>query len=164
MDPQAQDVLVDACYIRLATEADAGRIAEIHVFNNRINFFPIFGDEDYSFNVLNVERLARELRKDTARLAQHWVYDDGVLRGFVRVDVDAREVVMLYVDPCFQSRGYGAALLAYAVERLGARGLWVLEKNDRGRRFYERNGFANTGRWKYEEDTTEHLLWYECEG
>ena len=43
-----------ASFIRPATAQDAGRIAEIPVFNNRLNFFPIFKDEQYSFCEMQV--------------------------------------------------------------------------------------------------------------
>ena len=33
-------------YIRQAEEKDVSRIAEILVYNNRVNFFPIFKDEN----------------------------------------------------------------------------------------------------------------------
>ena len=37
--------------IRKAIIDDLSRVAEIYVFNNRINFFPIFKDEVFSFGV-----------------------------------------------------------------------------------------------------------------
>ena len=40
--------------IRKATEEDLSRVAEIFVFNNRINYFPIFKQEEYSFGELQV--------------------------------------------------------------------------------------------------------------
>lgn len=40
--------------IRKATRNDLSRVAEIFVFNNRINYFPIFEDEKYSFGELQV--------------------------------------------------------------------------------------------------------------
>ena len=43
--------------IRKATEEDLSRIAEIFVFNNRINYFPIFKQEEYSFGELQVVSL-----------------------------------------------------------------------------------------------------------
>ena len=43
--------------IRKATEEDLSRIAEIFVFNNRINYFPIFKQEDFSFGELQVVSL-----------------------------------------------------------------------------------------------------------
>ena len=40
--------------IRKAETRDLSRIAEIFVFNNRINYYPIFGDAQYSFGELQV--------------------------------------------------------------------------------------------------------------
>ena len=40
--------------IRKACEHDLSRIAEIFVLNNRINNFPIFQDEKFSFGKLQV--------------------------------------------------------------------------------------------------------------
>ena len=40
--------------IKKATKEDLSRIAEIFVFNNRINYFPIFKQEDFSFGELQV--------------------------------------------------------------------------------------------------------------
>ena len=36
--------------IRKAKQEDLSRIGEIYVFNNRMNYLPIFKDENYSFN------------------------------------------------------------------------------------------------------------------
>ncbi len=41
-------------HIRKAMIDDLSRVAEIYVFNNRINFFPIFKDESFSFGELIV--------------------------------------------------------------------------------------------------------------
>lgn len=43
-----------AMNIRSAQTKDLSRIAEIFVFNNRINYLPIFKDESYSFGELQV--------------------------------------------------------------------------------------------------------------
>ena len=61
------------------------------------------------------------------------------------------EVVSLYLLPEYMGRGLGKALLPAAVERLKERGfrdilLWVLEENQRARRFYEKYGFMQTKR------------------
>ena len=40
--------------IRKAETKDLSRIAEIFVFNNRINYFLIFQDAEYSFGELQV--------------------------------------------------------------------------------------------------------------
>ena len=44
--------------IRKARADDLSRIAEIYVFNNRVNFYPIFKEEEYSFGELQVVSLA----------------------------------------------------------------------------------------------------------
>ncbi len=143
-------------FIRPAAARDAGRIAEILVFNNRLNFFPIFKDERYSFCETQVVPLARQLARDRDALARTFVWDDGVLRGFVRVQ--GREVEKLFVDPCFQGRGVGAALLEFAAARFGANHLWVLEANEGARRFYAAHGFVPAGESRFEESTDQRLL------
>lgn len=139
--------------IRIASAADVSRIAEIFVFNNRINYFPIFGDESYSFGELQVLTVAGELTPE--RLGSIFVYDDGIVRGFA--ELCGEEIKRLYVDPFFQGRGIGSVLIEFAAER-GCRCLWALEKNEGAIRFYERHGFARTGERKHEEGTAEYLI------
>ena len=138
--------------IRRAAEADVSRIAEIIVFNNRVNYFPIFGDEGFSFGKVQVVPLAKEYLDDAQKRARTWVYDDGVVKGLVVVN--GEEIDKLYVEPAFQGRGIGGELLEYAVSSLGARRLWVLEKNTRAQRFYARHGFRPTGARRFEDGTT----------
>lgn len=40
--------------IRKAKSEDLSRIGEIYVFNNRLNYYPVFKDKIYSFNKLQV--------------------------------------------------------------------------------------------------------------
>lgn len=97
-------------------------------------------------------------------------YEDAGLRAEIRVTTDAaRQVVgvsvfgadrdlpddanrgelwVLYVAPPHWGCGYGYALLRDAEEALATTGrrdlaLWVLEGNDRARRFYERAGWRD---------------------
>ena len=142
--------------IRPATPADVSRIAEIIVFNNRLNYFPIFRDEGFSFGAVQVLPLAREYLDDPDRLRRTWVYDDGVIKGLAAVA--GGEIEKLYVEPAFQNRGVGAALLEYAVNALGASWLWALEKNESALRFYARHGFLPDGERRLEEGTPEYLL------
>lgn len=44
--------------IRQATIADLSRISEIVIFNYRLNFYPIFQNDDYYFNELQVSKVA----------------------------------------------------------------------------------------------------------
>ena len=53
----------------------------------------------------------------------------------------------LYVLPEAQGKGYGTALLRFAVSRCtGVPTLWILENNERAAALYRRIGFAETGR------------------
>ena len=130
-------------YIRKARREDAGRIAEIIVTNYRVNFYPFFHNDEYYFKELNVTDTAAEYKEGSAALRETYVYDDGVVKGILRVN--GTEVVKLYVEPAFQSCGIGADLLGYAVREYGADHLWALEYNKRGIEFYRRNGFELTG-------------------
>ncbi len=142
--------------IRKAVKGDLSRIAEIFVFNNRINYFPIFLDESYSFGEMQVVSLIENYFSKDQVFSNLYVYDDGIVRGFFLID--GTEIVKLFVDPCLQSRGVGGRLLEYAVGEFHADHLWALEKNTRAVSFYQRHGFHLTGERKLEEDTTEYLV------
>lgn len=139
--------------IRKATENDLSRIAEIYVCNNRLYYYPIFQDAAFSFGRLQVASYMKEYRQEPGAMAHTYVYDDGVLKGFVKLS--GTEVHKLFVEPVFQSEGIGAALLDFAVRKFGADRLWVLEKNARAIAFYARHGFVPTGRREPEEGTVE---------
>ena len=71
--------------IRQAQEKDVSRIAEILVYNNRTNFFPIFKDEGYSFGELQVISVAHEYlqdKKDCRTLSFLTMESSGVLSSF----------------------------------------------------------------------------------
>ena len=140
-------------HIRPAAEADLGRIAEIEIFNYRLNFYPIFRSDDFYFGEMQVQPRSESLRRF---LPEMWVYDDGTVKGFMRVH--GPEVCKLFVEPVLQGRGIGAALLDHAVSRLGADHLWALEKNTRAIAFYQRHGFRLTEQRRLEEDTEEYLI------
>ena len=136
--------------IRPAAEADAGRIAEIIVTNYRMNFYPFFRNDQFYFGELNVLDTAKEYAAGSSALQNSYVYDDGVVKGMIRIS--GAEVEKLFVEPQFQSQGIGAALLRFAVQKKNADTLWVLEYNTRGIAFYERNGFRLTGEKIWEDD------------
>ena len=129
--------------IRSAKPQDAGRIAEILVTDYRVNFYPFFHNDEYYFKELNVTDTASEYKEGSEVLKNTFVYDDGVIKGFIRVN--GEEIEKLFVEPAFQSCGTGAKLLEYAIGKLGAKWLWALEYNKRGIAFYERHGFVLTG-------------------
>lgn len=137
-------------YIRPATEADASRIAEIIITNYRVNFYPFFRNDKYYFSELNVVEMAQEYKDGTEALQNTFVYDDGVVKGIIRIN--GTEIEKLYVEPQFQGQGIGAALLKYAVSGFNAKYLWALEYNTRGIEFYKRNGFSLNGEKMIEDE------------
>lgn len=138
--------------IRQATAADLCRIAEILVFNYRLNFYPIFQADDFYFREMQVVTQMDALRECLSEL---WVYDDGVVKGFARIN--NTQLKQLFVEPALQGQGIGAMLLSHAIS-LGVDHLWALEKNMRAIAFYERHGFHPTHERMLEEDTTEYLV------
>lgn len=141
--------------IRKAIKEDVSRIAEIFVFNNRMNFWPIFKDAEYSFKELQVVKMAEEFSKQET-LSYIYVYDDGIVKGFI--NIKNNEIIKLYVDSFFQSQGIGDQLIQYAIKNENAQFLWVLEKNTRAIQFYNKHGFFKTEERILEEGTTEYLL------
>lgn len=140
--------------IRRAAAEDLSRIAEIFVFNNRMNFYPIFKDVEFSFRELQVVSLADDYFRNI--ISSIYVFDDGVVKGFIQMN--GTEIVKLYVDTFFQSEGIGGRLIEYVMKEFHADQLWALEKNDRAVSFYQRHGFRLTGEKKFEEGTTEYLV------
>ena len=141
--------------IRKAKKEDLSRIAEIFVFNNRINYFPIFQDAGYSFGELQVVSVIDRYFSRDEVLRDIYVYDDGLVKGFLLLE--GTEIGKLYVEPCFQSQHIGQALIRFAIDR-GADLVWTLEKNTRAIAFYARHGFRPTGEKKFEDGTTEYLV------
>ena len=143
--------------IRKAEKRDLSRIAEIFVFNNRINYFPIFKQEEFSFGELQVVSLIDGYFGKEEILNSLFVAEENkIIKGFL--EIRGTEIVKLYVEPCFQSGGVGHGLMEYAIQTLHADFLWALEKNTRARAFYHRHGFLENGERELEEGTTEYLL------
>lgn len=66
------------------------------------------------------------------------------------------EIMSVYVLPEEFRKGYGTALFSYVFNRLLENGypkvyLWVLEENDRAKRFYESMGFRANGERIYQD-------------
>ena len=146
-------------YIRKATADDLLRITEIIVFNYRLNFYPIFRDDDFYFNEMQVASFAEVFREDVENM---WVYDDGAVKGVIQIE--EKEVKRLFVEPALQGMSIGSALLEYAIGEYAVSFWWALEKNVRAISFYERHGFCMTSDKKLEEDTTEYLVRMERKG
>ena len=140
-------------FIRKATSNDLSRIAEIQVFNYRLYFYPIFKSDEYYFDELRVPSLMKEYESGLDSL---YVYDDGVVKGFIKVE--GTYIARLFVEPVLQNASIGSRLLEYAIQEHNADHLWALEKNEKAIRFYKRHGFIATGEKKPEEGTDEYLV------
>ena len=69
--------------IRKATIQDLERIAEIYVFNYRLYFYPIFKCDEFYFEELTV---SNEKNSFISIIDDIYVYDDGVVKGFIHID------------------------------------------------------------------------------
>ena len=146
-------------YIRKAVPGDICRLAEIEIINYRLNFYPLFRNDVYFFSELNVPVLMQEYHDLPEKIEHTFVFDDCVVKGFVRVN--GEEIEKLFVEPVFQNKGVGSALLDHALRHTQARRLLVLEKNPGAIRFYERHGLRLTDHRQRVDDTNEHLVMME---
>lgn len=142
--------------IRQATMADVVRVAEIEIFNYRLNFYPIFQNDWFYFDEKQVPKEMKRYETEEGLLENTFVYDDGVVKGFIQLD--GSKIAKLFVEPVLQGNGIGAKLLEFAVKEKQANHLWALEKNVKAIKFYESHGFHLTGEKELEEGTTEYLV------
>ena len=139
--------------IRAVRKDDLCRLAEIIVFNNRINYYPIFQDIEYSFGEYNVLSVMEMFEKDKIFTSSTSVYEDRVIKGFITVNDG--EIRKLYVDSFFQNQQIGQTLLDAFPDAFH---VWALQKNTRAISFYQRNGFIPDGKTVLEEGTDEYLI------
>lgn len=136
--------------LRRADRADAGDLAAVHEASAVAGFGDAFPPDRYPFP--RHEALAgwHELlgTPDIRVLA---IEDAVGIVAFAVVRLEWLE--RLFVHPRAWGRGVGSGLHDVALEELRALGstechLWVLELNDRARRFYEHRGWCENGRTK----------------
>ena len=139
--------------IRPVQKEDLVRLAEIIVFNNRKNYYPIFQDIVYSFKEYNVVSVMNMFENDPVFMSATYVYEDEVIKGFITVHEG--ESLELYVDSFFQNQQIGQKLINAFPD---ARHLWALQKNTGAIAFYRRNGFTWDNTTKQEEGTDENLI------
>ena len=101
---------------------------------------------------LDDEFVAREavaLRAEHLPNAETWVLEDaGRPVGFIALIGD--EIGGLFLDPAAHGKGFGKAMVDHVVELKGPLHVEVFEKNEIGRRFYDRYGFIEVGRYRHE--------------
>jgi len=146
--------------IREAEPKDARAIAEVHVGSWQAAYRGQLTDE--YLDGLKVEDRIEQHRRTLEEPRADWRtwvgVEGGRVLGFAVTgpseDADAQdrtgEVYAIYLDPKQVGTGLGRALFEQAVEDLRGRGfteatLWVLETNERARRFYEIAGWKPDG-------------------
>jgi ribosomal protein S18 acetylase RimI-like enzyme len=146
--------------IREAEPKDAEAIAEVHVRSWQAAYRGQLTDE-YLDGLSVGERLEqhrRSLEQPRAEWRTWVAEDEGRVTAFAVTgpseDADAEpstgEVYAIYVEPDRVGTGLGRELFEHAVDDLRERGfsvvtLWVLETNERARRFYEVAGWRADG-------------------
>ncbi len=155
--------------IRRATPADAPGIASVHLAAWRTAYSGIL-PEAYLLGLSMQEAESvhqRNLEESLDSDRSIWVFERaGHIEGYaatrpcsnpntdacVGAEVDdhgAIELQALYVLPSLWGKGIGSRLMTHALTASGKNAhavLWVMERNDRSRRFYERKGWITDGR------------------
>jgi GNAT superfamily N-acetyltransferase len=143
--------------IRRATPADAEEIARVHLASMQV----AYAEHELLANRTFEERYeiwANALAQDRHVLVAE---EDGQIVGFAAIgparDEGATgEIYAIYAHPSAWGKGFGRSLIAAAEEALRDAGfaeavLWVLDTNERARRFYERAGWSHDGGEKVED-------------
>jgi len=141
--------------IRLARGTDAAAIVQIQERGWQTAYRHVFPPEELDRGGFVDERRWREtIRRPPAGWTTFVAERDDRVIGFAclgpsRDEQGLGELFALYVDPGAWRLGAGRALIAAAERQLArehddAR-LWVLERNDRARRFYEASGWVPDG-------------------
>lgn len=143
--------------IRRAILDDAPRIAEIKVCGWRYAYRTILSDYELYAN-LEVVKNAKDIENKIRDGSTILVYEEnGIIKAFswygLAEENEKRkdlEIYSLYVQPEFTGNNIGSELLR-AIEKeakILQRDrvvLWVLGKNDKGIRFYQRRGYNEDG-------------------
>jgi ribosomal protein S18 acetylase RimI-like enzyme len=142
--------MMDGVTIRPGRTADAEGIANVHAMSWRHTYRGIVPQSH--LDGMTPEKTVQRWREAMAgEVAQMLVADDGgKIIGF-QVYGPAREpafgysgeLYAAYFLPEAMGKGLGTAMMKHVVKDLAARALndmivWVMEANDRGRRFYEK--------------------------
>ncbi len=153
--------------VREALPADAEAIARVHVRGWQFAYRGLVPDHYLDSLSVDDERTKRnrQLLSQLGPSRKMWVAVElSQVVGFAGAgptrDEDTSgptgELYAIYVDPDHWGRGAGSALMGSVHDFLDSEGyreatLWVLEDNERTRRFYERHGWEFDGTTKADE-------------
>jgi GNAT superfamily N-acetyltransferase len=118
--------------VRQARAGDADAVADV--------FIPSFAGLTFLPSLHTDDETRAWIRDVVLPRYEVWVaVEQERVVGFAAISDDMLE--HLYVHPSAQSRGVGTELLGLAKKRRpGGFGLWVFQRNEGARRFYERHG------------------------
>ncbi|MHB8452574.1 MAG: GNAT family N-acetyltransferase [Mycobacteriales bacterium] len=162
--------------VRTAVLADAARLGQVHTAAWQAAYRGLIPDS--YLDSLDAQRAGDRWHTQLAAgggggrhvspEGEAWVLvaedDPGLIAGFAAVgpargqeDDAIGELWAINLDPAMWSRGLGRVLLAAATGRLEELGfsqaiLWVLDTNDRARRFYEAAGWRPDGATKVDQE------------
>ncbi len=160
--------------IRKADLSDGQRISEIVVFGWRTAYKDIV-PMDFLYKELSVkancERFLANYGKPDAQtyVSEHGGIVDGIMKVGTSRDDDRGEnefeLMAIYVDPNFIGKGIGSELIDECEEIARIRGkdeivIWVFEKNNAARSFYEKHGYAMDGKKKVLEAFSQEEVRY----
>lgn len=129
---------------------------------------------DYLATAYVPEKLTKEMNNPHS--AFYFIYDDAQVAGYLKVNVltaqsenmsaDHLEIERIYVRKSYQKKGFGKALMDYAIDLAKAQhktfiwlGVW--EKNENAIGFYEKVGFRKIGAHAFfmgDEEQTDFIL------
>ena len=148
-------------HIRYAIASDARAIAKIHVFSWQAIYRGHIPDDVLdNLSIDEREKLWKKLLENNVGIIV--LEDNNDLVGFVSFcpsrdeDVDSlkvAEISAIYLSPDKWRKGFGKMLCDAAIDELRKSGytevtLWVIDKNQQARQFYEKMGFINSSEIK----------------
>ena len=132
--------------LRKAENKDIPRIAEIIIFTKRVTYRPIFQNDNVSFNEMQVIKEIERLKQPN-ELDNVYVYDDGIVKATIKAETvqGKTNVSDFLVDTFFQGEGIGTKILTEIMNKSKDVSLYVLDKNEKAIKFYEKLGFQYSG-------------------
>jgi len=155
--------------IRNAETDDASRLAEIHICGWRYAYRGIISDYEL-FTQRQISKSIESMKRKITEGSQILVFEDEndkIIKGFCwhgkSRDEDipnSYEIYAIYIQPEFVRMNIGTSLVneisvIMEKEKMNKLIIWVLEKNNKGIEFYNKNGFKNDGKKKYIEEWKE---------
>lgn len=144
---------MDNFYIRPARPNDAERIAEIHIKSWEYAYSPFLPHEILDRQAQSRPEKWRNLCSENVDTDYAVILSEQII-GFIGLSEvrdddlpkNCIELQGIYFSPEFIGKGYGTLAMNWAFSEAALRGygmmsLWVFEKNEKARRFYESCGY-----------------------